>query len=339
MNKYRKYIFVLIILLLLTWLFSVFLLQQIYHPGKGLSPATSAVRVERGMSASQIGDILEKEHLINSSFWFKVYSLLTFSFSRLQAGEYILSSQMTLPEIVAKMSQGDVVVRQITVPEGWNIKEIGEYLEKNAMLSSERFFELATSPAFISSLSLEFNFLTDRPPGESLEGYLFPDTYHLQYSDREEEVILRMLTNFQKKVSGEITENALMKRKSLFEVMTMASVIEKEVRSREDKEIVSGILWKRIAIGIPLQADATIAYTTGKKTILIADTKIPSLYNTYLYRGLPKGPISNPGLESIEAALKPRETSYLYYLSSPDGRTIFSRTLQEHNIAKEQYLK
>lgn len=121
----------------------------------------------------------------------------------------------------------------------------------------------------------------------------------------------------------------------------MASLVEKEVKTLEDKKLVSGVLWKRLENGMPLQVDATISYITGKKNakILIADTQIDSPYNTYKYRGLPLGPISNPGLDSIVAALYPQESSYWYYLSTPEGQTIFSRTLDEHNQARAKYLK
>jgi len=165
-----------------------------------------------------------------------------------------------------------------------------------------------------------------------LEGYLFPDTYWIRRGASLEEIVEKMKTNFQEKTKGlEITP----------EIVIMASLIEKEVKTKEDKELVSGILWKRLEDKMPLQVDATITYITGKRTTKISkeETQIDSPYNTYKYLGLPIGPICNPGLESIMAALYPKDSEFWYYLSSPEGKTYFSKTLEEHNIKKAKYLK
>ena len=157
-----------------------------------------------------------------------------------------------------------------------------------------------------------------------------------------------MVRNFDAKVTQEVRDAIAGQQKSIFEIVIMASLIEKEVSSEEDRALVSGILWKRISLGMPLQVDATIAYIKNQESriknqrdgkISLEDTKIDSPYNTYRYRGLPRGPIANPGLSAIRAAVFPRSSPYLYYLSTPDGRTIFSRTLEEHNAAKEKYLR
>jgi UPF0755 protein len=150
------------------------------------------------------------------------------------------------------------------------------------------------------------------------------------------DIVLKMLSNFKEKI-----DNTSIKGKTIFEIINMASLIEKEVRTFEDKKIVSGILWKRLEIGMPLQVDATIAYITKKKTtrISLEELKIDSPYNTYLYKGLPLGPISNPGLSSIVASINPEKSDFLFYLSTLEGETVFSRNLTEHNIAKQKYLK
>jgi UPF0755 protein len=147
-----------------------------------------------------------------------------------------------------------------------------------------------------------------------------------------------MLKNFDQKLTPALMAEIKAQKKSIFSIVTMASLLEKEVKTQEDKKIVSGILWKRIAIGMPLQLDATINYITNKgdASVTIKDTKINSPYNTYKYYGLPKGPISNPGLDSISAAIYPTKTNYLYYLT--DGKTIFSETLEQH-IEAAKYLK
>jgi UPF0755 protein len=174
----------------------------------------------------------------------------------------------------------------------------------------------------------------------SLEGFLFPDTYQISYSAGEKDIIRMMLANFDKKLTKDLREEIVRQNKTIFEIVTMASLLEKEVRTAEDKKLVAGVLWKRLKNRIPLQVDAAVSYITGKKTVKITkeDTQIDSPYNTYKYLGLPLGPISNPGLESIKASIYPKESRYWYYLSTPEGQTIFSRTLEEHNIAKAKYL-
>jgi UPF0755 protein len=183
--------------------------------------------------------------------------------------------------------------------------------------------------------------LKDKPKSLNLEGYIFPDSYKIRKEETIEDIINKTLQNFDKKVTPELRQEIEKQNKTIFEIITMASLLEKEVKTLEDKKIVSGILWKRLENNMPLQVDATISFITGKKdaNISIEETKIDSPYNTYKYKGLPLGPISNPGLESIIAAIYPESSDYWYYLSTPEGETVFSKTLEEHNIAKAKYLK
>jgi len=185
-------------------------------------------------------------------------------------------------------------------------------------------------------------------PVENLEGFLFPDTYYFSFGFSGAEVVKKMKDNFDKKVNQEIREEIKRQGKTLFEIITMASMIEKEVRTLEDKKLVSGLLWKRLKTNMPLQVDATIAYILTKegkgewtfeemRREIAKARDIDSPYNTYKYRGLPVGPISNPGLESILAAVYPEDSEYWYYLSTPEGETIFSKTLDEHNRARAKY--
>lgn len=245
--------------------------------------------------------------------------------------QYIASRQMRKTEL------------SVTIPEGWNAREIGLYLAAQHIIPTAADFERVSAPHATTSIifSDTLPFLKEKPGDTGLEGYLFPDTYRLYVQALPEQVATKMLQNFNTKFSPELRAQAARQHHSIFEIVTIASLIEKEVASDEDRAIVSGILWKRLTHDMPLQVDATIAYITGKRSINIshAETEIDSPYNTYLYRGLPKGPISNPGLSAIRAALYPRPSPYLYYLSTPDNKIIFSRTLKEHNRAKAKYLK
>jgi len=265
--------------------------------------------VEKGQGLFEIGENLEKENLIKSKIFFAFYVILIGKQKNLQAGKYFLSSSMNIPEIAKKIISGDVAKIKVTIPEGSTVKEIEEKL----------------------GIKL---------PGENLEGYLFPDTYYFPVDVTGEEVVKIMRENFEKKISP-YKEGIEKSGKTLKEIIIMASLIEKEVKTKEEKELVSGILWKRLESGIPLQVDATITYITKKKTtkISLEDLQIDSSYNTYKYKGLPPGPICNPGLESILAALYPKDSDYWYYLSTPEGKTLFFKTLEEHNLAKAKYLK
>ncbi|MBI2450741.1 MAG: endolytic transglycosylase MltG [Parcubacteria group bacterium] len=225
----------------------------------------------------------------------------------------------------------------ITFPEGFTKNEIKKRFEENGF-----FVSLELDKNTSGNLRKKFDFFIGAPSGViNLEGFLFPDTYRFDKNSSEEEIISRMLNNFDKKLDLEFREEIKNQNKSVFEIVTMASLIEEEGKIKTDREIISGILWKRLEVGMPLQIDATINYITNGKNLKIPleETKIKSPYNTYLNKGLPLGPIASPGLESIEAAVFPEKTEFWYYLSKPTGEIIFSKTLEEHNIAKVKYLK
>jgi UPF0755 protein len=180
------------------------------------------------------------------------------------------------------------------------------------------------------------------PPGATLEGFLFPDTYRIFRDAGAERIIEKMLDNFGDKLTSQMREDIKKQERTIYETIIMASIIEKEVRTPEDMQIVSGIFWDRIKNGQALESCATLAYILGvnKAQYSEEDTKIDSLYNTYKYRGLPPSPISNPGLNAIKAAIYPKYTEYNYFLSRPDtGETVFSRTYAEHLENKRKYLK
>lgn len=344
-------IFILSVLSLAVLLgFGFWYQQGIAKPLDPEAKEKSIFHIEKGSGFLDIAKNLKQEGFIANRWLFVLYVLFRREQSALQAGNYQLSPAMNIREIAKEIVAGRVAQDQITILEGWDLRDIGWYLESRGLFQAEELFELVGFPLVDYSVakdipapkdfSREFDFLKDKPSNVSLEGYLFPDTYRLVKGERLEEVVKRMLENFGKKVNPLRAEIAS-QGKSIFEIVTMASMLEKEVASFEDRRLVSGILWKRLEAGIPLQVDATISYITGKKTTNISkkETEIDSPYNTYKYPGLPKGPISNPGLESIMAALYPEESDYWYYLSAPDGTTIFSRTLEEHNKAKAKYLR
>jgi UPF0755 protein len=305
---WKNFLEVFFIFLFLIFFVVFFLYWGIFIP-KNSENKEKIFSVKRGEGLFEIGENLEKEGVIKNKIFFDFYVILIRKEKNLQAGKYFLSSSMNVPQIAQKIISGDIAKMKVTIPEGFTVKEIEEKL----------------------GIKL---------PGENLEGYLFPDTYYFPIDVSGEEVVKIMRENFEKKISP-YKEEVEKSGKTIQEIIIMASLIEKEVKTKEEKELVSGILWKRLKNGIPLQVDATITYITGKKTtkIPLEDLQIDSPYNTYKYKGLPPGPICNPGLESILAALYPKESDYWYYLSTPDGKTLFFKTLEEHNLAKAKYLK
>ena len=264
------------------------LFGEIYLPKDASLKEEVVFSVEKGQGSKDIAFNLEKEGLIRFSPLFRVYVLTIGVSGKLQAGDYLLSPAMNISEIAKKLAVGDVAKEKITVIEGWDLKNIGFYFENMGMFQAEELYDEMSD----------------------LEGYLFPDTYWVRRGETLKEITEKMQSNFEKKTEGlEITPD----------IVTMASLLERELQIKEDKEIAAGILWKRLNVGMPLQVDAEMW--------------------TYENQGLPPKPICNPGLESIEAAVYPEESQYWYYLSTPEGETIFSKTLEEHNIAKHKYLK
>ncbi len=348
------------LILFLFFIFIVFVFfcwVEIYLP---LQPSDTEKRlfvIEKGEGLFEISENLQKEGLIRNKYLFNLFVFLKGAQTKLQAGEYLLSPSMNIAGIEEKIVSGDIVVHTIRILEGWNLRDIGWYFENKGMFQAEEFFEVAGFPAADYSISsdlpkpvdfsFKYDFLRDKPKNIGLEGYLFPDTYYIKKQNalsnkqKIEEIIKKMLDNFDKKLTKELRQEIKRQEKTIFEIVTIASLLEKEVRTLQDKKLVSGILWKRLKNDIPLQVDATITYITGKRSTKVSkeETQINSPFNTYKYKGLPLGPICNPGLESILAAVYPEDSEYWYYLSTPEGETIFSKTLEEHNIAKAQHLK
>lgn len=324
---------------------AAFLAYEIYlsHPefrGK------KEVVIAPGLGSREISALLKREGVIRSKWAFVMYVSLRGEASSLKPGRYVFFDTAAIPDIARDLVTGEARERVLVIPEGWNGADIARYFGAQGVGDETGARRLFAEPPH--ELRARFSFLADLPAGEGLEGYLFPDTYRVFADAAPEDVIGKMLENFGMKLTPELREEIRRRGKNVFDVVIMASLVEREVVSEDDRAQVSGILYKRLDVGIPLQVDATVVYaksqnagatsqTNGK--VSLADTKIDSPYNTYRYRGLPPGPIANPGISAIRAAIYPKPSPHLYYLSAPDGRTIFSRTLEEHNAAKRKHLR
>ena len=279
---------IIVFILIILFLGGAFFWLGVYFPQNPDSQKEILFNIQKGEGVREISANLKKEGLVRQELFFQIYVFFRGDSKKLRAGTYSLSSSMNAPQIVNKFIKGDVKKIKITIPEGFTSEQI-----------YQRIVQATGADNTILKNILEEN-----------EGYLFPDTYEILYGMSPEDIVKMMRDHFNAKIAD---------LNIAPEIVVMASLLERELQTKEDKEMASGILWKRLRIGMPLQVDA-----------------FPW---TYENRGLPQKPIANPGLESMEAAKYPKNSDYWYYLSSPDGKTIFSRTLEEHNIARAKYLR
>jgi UPF0755 protein len=303
--------------------------------------------VSRGESVKDIAANLYDSGLINSKTYFEIYIWRTKKEKDLQAGEYILNPKMNIKEIAEIISGGEVLNKELTIKiiEGWRIKEINDYFVKNNIIKNNSFIDLAGAKKkdwARSFMDEEPKFLADLPGDANLEGYLFPDTYRIYKDAKAEDIIYKMIDNFGEKVNGQMRDDIKKQGKTIYEIIKMASLIEKEVRTPEDMKIVAGIFWTRLKVGQPLESDASLSYILDDKkpSHSAAELALDSPYNTYKYKGLPPTPICNPGLNAIQAAIYPTDTQYNYFLTKPDSdEVVFSKTYKEHLENKNKYLK
>lgn len=313
----------------------LFLVWGVYVPRDFSATLPVTYDVAKGAGMNDIADQLYQKGIIKSPLFFKMYALASGNATSLQAGRYEVSANMSVAMIVGKFAAGDIVKNTLVIIEGWDMADIGDYLESQHFCSKQEFLAAAKQ-----DYRADFPLLKNRPAGATLEGYLFPDTYVLATGATPGDLIVKMLAHFDKKLTPDLRDEIAKQKRTVFDSITMASLLEKEVRTPGDKKIVAGILHKRIAAGMPLQVDAAIHYITGKAPLSAKDLQINSHYNTYKYYGLPPGPIANPGMDSIVAAVYPQKSDYWFYLSDPKtGQTIFSKTLDEHNAAVAKYLR
>lgn len=296
------------------------------------------VLIKQGSGIKDIAAELHSRGLIRSIAGFKLYAIISGSAHRLKPGEYLMSSNLSSSEIVKRLVNGPPDF-EILITEGMTLKEIDARLSSLNLITAG---ELVNFP--VEALKAEYPFLGK---AASLEGFLFPDTYRIAPKSEAGLIVRKFLDNFKNKALPEL-EKAVTQFQASYQLLIMASLIEKEVPFFEDRLLVSGILWKRLALGMPLQVDATVLYAkcnTGKNIgsecapLTRIDYQLKSVFNTYYRSGLPPAPIANPGITAIKAASAPKTSEFLYYLSDPETRkTVFAKTLQEHNANRARHL-
>lgn len=312
-------------------LFIVVIIAYILFSGteKGQGEKIS-FHIEEGMSSTEIADNLKEHDIINSSFGFKVLARLRGYDTEVKEGIYYLRPHMSINAVLNNLIRGpeESVVR-ITIPEGFTVEDIAALLDKNDLADKEEFCELAKSYTPYDYMK---EAIQNKDIKYAVEGFLFPDTYDFDRGFTAKQIMQIMLDNFDRRVTTQMREKAEKENLSVFKLIVMASLVEKEARYEEDRPIIADVFFKRIEEGMPLQSDATIQYVLDehKEEFSIEDTKLDSPYNTYQHAGLTPGPIGNPGLASINAVLNPSHTDYLYFVADKEGHNHYSVTYDEH---------
>lgn len=314
------------LLLLLGW----YLACTFLAPGRG--SIVRDVSFPAGSGIKKLATELKQDGVIRSAWHFILLARLRGQAHRLKAGDYRFTDAMTPGDILRKLVAGDVDYRRFTLPEGYSVYQAAEMLEQKGYFKRDEFLSACRDTATLERLGIH---------AASVEGYLFPATYNLARNGTEEQLVAQMVGRFRQVYADVTVGGQEQGGLSSNEIVTLASIIEKEAVCAEEKPLISSVFYNRLRLGMPLQSDPTAVYGvrafSGKVTK--ADICRRSPYNTYLVRGLPLGPIGNPGADALRAALHPVRSNYLYFVARQDGTHYFSRTLEEHNRAVAHYLR
>jgi UPF0755 protein len=307
--------------------------QTIRQPYKGYSDPEVFVEIAPGSSTPAMGRALSDAGVVRNPTAFRIAVWLRGAGRRLQAGDYRFDSPLTPAEVVDKIVRGDVFLRPFTIREGLTIRQMADLFEEKGFGTARDFVAAASHAPLIGEID---------PVATDLEGYLFPDTYTLPRRTTAEQLVGRMVGRFDKALTPEIRQQAAARGVSVRELVTLASLVEKETAKPEERPLVAAVYWNRLKIGMPLQCDPTVIYAllrAGRYTgnLTRADLQLDSPYNTYWYGGLPPGPIAAPGQASLEAVARPADVPYLYFVSRNDGSHAFASTLDEHNRNVQEY--
>jgi UPF0755 protein len=306
------------------------LAHEVLTPANALDSGPVLVEIPAHDGVLDIAGRLYKAGAIRSRVGFVLLAGVRGSSRQLKAGEYELARGASTLDVLKQIEAGRVKQHLVLHPEGATVAEIARVLESERLAPSGAVARLATDRAFLATLGID---------GPSIEGYLFPDTYQLVRGMTTEEILTRMVQRLRAKAGPDLTARAQARGLSVHQLLTLASIIEREAVDRGELRTISAVFWNRLKINMPLQADPTVQYATGKerRTLTRADLATDHPYNTYRRSGLPPGPIASPGLAAIEAALDPAPVKYLYFVAMDDHRHYFSASLSEHNAAVARY--
>ena len=329
MRKFIPFCLIFFILCFGLYLWGWYLELTLPAAPKNAQISPQIVYIPPGTPFNQISRLLHQKGIIKSPFGFTLEAWRLGLMDKLKAGEYELDPRWPPKEILKLLSEGRIITYLITIPEGYNLEEIADLIAKTNICTREEFLALTKNKAFLKELNI---------PGDSAEGFIFPDTYAYYRGLSCRALVTKMIRHFWE-VWQEFQARAQEKGLNVLEVVTLASIVEKEAMKPEERPLIAGVFWNRLQRGMPLQADPTVRYAVKKfkRRLRRQDLRVKSPYNTYLYPGLPPGPICSPGKESIKAVLYPAQTDFLYFVAKGDGSHYFSKTLREHLNAVNLY--
>lgn len=325
---FLKTVFVLVVIVMA----GTFSLVYLLYRGDG-GPEVKDVLIPRGSTLHQVADRLEKEHVIRNAGLFKLFLRFTDGSHKLRAGEFRFKRDMRMIDALFVLYHDEPIVHQVTVPEGWTARQIAGILAQAGLGSEQRFVELTLSKEAAEKYHLN---------APSLEGFLFPETYAFSKVDGEERIVDRMVQEFFKRFDKPLQEEAKKKGFTLEQLVTLASIVEKETGAGTERQLVASVFHNRLRKRMKLQSDPTIIYGLGQAydgNIHKADILRPTPYNTYTIPALPPGPIASPGIAALMATLRPAQTNYLYFVSNNQGSHIFSETYDMHSRHVTTYQK
>jgi UPF0755 protein len=303
------------------------------RPFKGYDGAEQFVEIPSGSGTSAIARRLADAGVIRDEISFKLALWLSGNARRLQAGEYRFDHAISARQVADKIARGDVYVRPITFPEGLTAKQMAALYESKDFGEAQEFLDATKNAALVSAVD---------PVAKDLEGYLFPDTYKLPRTSTADQLVGRMVGSFMKALTPDVIEQAEARGMNVRQLVTLASIVEKETGNPAERPLVAAVYANRLKIGMGLQCDPTVIYALERAgryhgNLTRDDLQFDSPYNTYRYAGLPPGPIASPGRASLEAAASPADVPYLYFVSKNDGSHAFATTLDEHNRNVQEY--
>lgn len=305
------------------------------------------IEIPIGSSIGTISALLEKKGIVKNAHVFKYYIKFR-NESGFQAGKYTLSPSMSITEIVETIKTGKMMKKvavKITIPEGKQLVQIADIVAEKTGQNPKKVFATLNDEKFIKRMQEKFPALLTNEINQAdimypLEGYLFPATYDFEAAKPSLETIITAMLKQTEKVLQEYEAQMTEKKFSAHKLLTIASLLEEEATAKVDRSKIASVFYNRLAKGMPLQTDPTVLYAKGKHSdrVYYKDLKVNSPYNTYRYKGLPPGPIANAGKASIRAALEPDKTNFLYFLATPEGDVLYSKTLAEHNTKKAEHI-
>ena len=317
--------------IILTLIIGFAVYQHALAPKDPSSEAKMRITVTSGENSTMIGDTLEKNNVIKSSFAFQIYTQITNTKQQLQAGTYLFSPSESIPQITKHLQEGKTDTFNVTILPGQSLKEIAKSLKKQGFSQKE----------IDDALSADYDHpvLKGKPKDASLEGFIFPETYQLNGDDTLQSLIIRSMDEFYAQLQEKnLLEGFEKQNLTPFQAMTLASIIQKEVASEKDEKQVSQIFLKRLADDIRLDADSTFVFA-AKQQGKTPSVDFDSSYNTRVNKGLPPGPISNFNIAALDAVANPASGDYLYFVSGDDGTTYYARSLEEHEKNVRKYCK